>query len=258
MITGASRGIGAAIAEELAERGHAVVLAARGREALEARVDGLRRRGVAAAGVVCDVADAASAEQVRRELERLSGELGPLTGLVNNAGIAISAPFERSVAPSGPDGPDDPDLFDRHLEVNFHGPRRLVQALVPGMLERGGGRVLNIASSAGLHGYAYVTAYCASKHALVGYTRAAALELGPRGVAFGALCPHYVDSPMLAASIENVVRKTGKSEAEARAFFAAQNPGGRLVTQAQVARSAADWLAGGDNGAVIELTGSED
>ena len=116
--------------------------------------------------------------------------------------------------------------------------------------------MLNIASSAGLRGYAYVSAYCASKHALVGYTRAAALELGPKGVAFGALCPHYVDSPMLEASIRNVVEKTGMSTDEARAHFAGQNPSGELVTPEQVAKAAADWFERPENGAIVELTGA--
>jgi NAD(P)-dependent dehydrogenase (short-subunit alcohol dehydrogenase family) len=251
LITGASRGIGAAIAEELGARGMSVVLCARGRDGLVRRAADLRARGVRCDFLELDVADPGAAAALPDRVREIECHFGPLTALVNNAGIAVSAPLERSA--THPDG----DLFERHLEVNFHGARRLVEALVPAMLERGAGRVLNVASSAGLQGYAYVSAYCASKHALVGYTRAAALELGPKGVAFGALCPHYVDSPMLAASIANVVEKTGRSEAEARAFFAAQNPDGRLVEPEAVARVAADWIEGGENGAVLELTGRE-
>ncbi|MHC4263518.1 MAG: SDR family NAD(P)-dependent oxidoreductase [Planctomycetota bacterium] len=250
LITGASRGIGAAIARELAERGRPVVLAARGVEDLEAEVGRLTSAGLRAAALVLDVADTASIAAALEQLGAIEADLGPLTALVNNAGIAISAPLARSADHDGV------DLYARHMDVNFHGPRRLTEALVPRFSEAGGGRVLNIASSAGLQGYAYVSAYCASKHALVGYTRAAAAEFARGEVVFGALCPHYVDSPMLAASVANVVAKTGKSEEEARAFFASQNPGGKLVQPADLACTAADWLERGENGAIVELTGS--
>ena len=123
-------------------------------------------------------------------------------------------------------------------------------------IEAGYGRVVNVASSAGLRGYAYVADYCASKHALVGLTRAAALELGPKGVLVGAVCPHYVDTPMTAESIRRVVEKTGKSEVEARRFFEQQNPGGRLVTAYEVADAVASLCEGEENGTLIELDGS--
>ena len=143
----------------------------------------------------------------------------------------------------------------RHLEVNFHGARRLGELCAPSMLAAGEGAIAQVVSSAGLAGYAYVSAYCASKHALLGYSRALADELGPRGVRVSCVCPHYVDSPMLRASIERVMAKTGQSEAEARAFFVGQNPGGALVTTEQVAATVAELLADEDGGRVVELDG---
>ncbi|QDU66463.1 SDR family NAD(P)-dependent oxidoreductase [Engelhardtia mirabilis] len=250
LVTGGSRGIGAAIVEELVTVGAAVIVAARGLQDCERLCAQIEEAGGSARPLALDVADRSSLRAARVRIEQLAGELGPVDWLVNNAGIAISAPLLRGTTDSGE------DLYERHLAVNFHGPRLLVEALLPGMLERGAGRILAIASSAGLVGYPYVSAYCASKHALLGFTRAAALEVGPKGVAFGAICPHYVDSPMLAASIANVVAKTGKSEAEARAFFASQNPGGALVQPSEVAGVARQWLESGPNGAVIELDGA--
>lgn len=242
LVTGASRGIGRAIVTELAERGHAVLLAARGEDELATCAEELRSAGHRADWVRLDVADRSTIGPAAERARAFAAEQGGPLALCNNAGIAISAPLLKE------DG-----LAERHLEVNFHGPRLLCEALVPGMLSDGGGAVLNIASSAGLQGYAYVSAYCASKHALVGYTRAAALELGPKGVAFGAICPHYVDSPMLQVSIKNVIDKTGMSPEDARGFFAQQNPSGELVTPGEVARAAADWFARPVNGALVEL-----
>lgn len=250
LVTGGSRGIGAAIAHALADAGVAVVVAARGTEGCERRARAIEERGGRARALTLDVADAAAFGGALERLRAIEDALGPVAWLVNNAGVALSAPLLRGRTPDGD------DLYAHHLAVNFHGPRRLVEALVPGMLERGTGRVLAVASSAGLVGYGYVSAYCASKHALVGYTRAAARELEGRGVAFGALCPHYVDSPMLEASIANVVSKTGQTPDEARAWFAAQNPGGALVAPDAVAAAALAWLESGANGAILELDGA--
>ena len=184
--------------------------------------------------------------------ERLAhcGAPGPVEWLVNNAGLAESAPLlgERE---------RQEQLASQHMEVNYHGPRRLIQALAPGMVERGYGRIVSIASSAGLRGYAYVADYCASKHALVGFSRAAALELGPRGVFVNLVCPHYVDTPMTARSIERLVQKTGRTPSEARGFFEQQNPGKRLVTVYEVAEATWRLCAGEDNGALLELDGTD-
>lgn len=114
---------------------------------------------------------------------------------------------------------------------------------------------MQVASSAGLRGYAYVTAYTAAKHALLGYSRSAALELARQGVAVNVLCPHYVDSPMTDANVARMRAKTGRSDAELRAFLASENPGGVLVTPAEVAGATLDLVGGGRSGVVLELIG---
>jgi NAD(P)-dependent dehydrogenase (short-subunit alcohol dehydrogenase family) len=189
-------------------------------------------------------------EATRAGVERareLARPIGPIAWLVNNAGIAESAPLFAA---------GEEELLRRHLEVNFHGARRTMALLVPAMLEAGYGRVVNVASSAGLRGYAYVAAYCASKHALAGYSRAAALELEGRGVTVNLLCPHYVDSPMTESSVRRIVEKTGRRPEDVRAWLAAQNPGGRLVQPLEVAASVLGLLDGDQNGLVLELDGS--
>lgn len=143
------------------------------------------------------------------------------------------------------------------MEVNLFGPLRLASAFVPGMVERGGGAILQVASSASLRGYPYVSAYAASKHALLGWTRSAALELAPKGVAVSAVCPHYVDTPLTDRSIETMKEKTGRSDEELRAFVANQNPGGVLVTPDEVAHVALRLLRADRGGVVVELPGGE-
>ena len=248
LVTGASRGIGAAIAERLAEKGWGVLVGARGLADREAVVARIREAGGTAWPLRLDVTDRAAFPEVVQNAEELSRTFGPLSALVNNAGIAISSALTAE---------DQDELCKRHMTVNYHGARGLIEAVLPGMKERGFGRVVNIASSAGLVGYAYVSAYCASKFALVGYTRAAAAELARTNVRMQAICPHYVDSPMLEASVQRVVEKTGKSREEAVAFFADENPGGRLVTTDEVARAVEYALEEAENGAVLELDGSE-
>jgi NAD(P)-dependent dehydrogenase (short-subunit alcohol dehydrogenase family) len=249
LVTGAGRGIGAAIAAKLASEGAAVLVAARSQEACMDVSRVIAASGGVAWPIHLDVADPESIATALAEAAEVARDLGPIDWLVNNAGIAISAPFLAHGRASGV------DAYERHLAVNFHGARRLCEALVPAMLEREYGRVVHVASSAGLRGYAYAAAYSASKHALIGYARSAAAELAKTGVAMSVVCPHYVDSPMLAASIARVVAKTKKSESDARAFFAAQNPGGGLVSVDEVADVVHEMLAGDMNGAIAELVG---
>ena len=234
LVTGGSQGIGAAIVRALHAAGAEVVIAARRLEPCQALADELGERARAHALDVTDVAAVAA----------LPTALGPVDWLVNNAGAATSAPLAKS----------DEALYQRLMELNFHAARRLAGAFLPGMLERDRGRVVAVASSAGLVGYPYVAAYCASKHALIGYTRAAAAETARTGVGFSAVCPHYVDTPLLEASVENVVAKTGKTRDEARAFFAAQNPGGRLVAPDEVAAAVVE-LCFGEGRGIVELDG---
>jgi len=249
MVTGASSGIGASIAALLAAEGAFVVVCGRDLQRTGAVASVLQEFGGRAAPVEFDVG---SRELVRAGLERVraaTADVGPVDWLVNNAGLARSGPLLPR------EGNSD-EVFEEHMRVNFDGARHVMEELLPGMLERKYGRIVNVASSAGLHGYAYVAAYCASKHALVGYSRAAALELARTGVGVNLVCPHYVDSPMTDRSIKNVMKKTGQSEQEARAFFAAQNPGGHLVEPEEVARATLELLEGDRTGLVIELDGS--
>lgn len=250
LVTGASGGIGAAIAFELARRGAFVLATSREAERCASVCAEIAEAGGAAAALELDVADGRSIATLGERI-RESEAPGPVGWLVNNAGIAESAPF-LGASQEAADA-----LAARHLDVNYHGPRRLMQVFAPAMVAAGYGRVVNVASSAGLRGYAYVADYCASKHALVGLTRSAALELGGRGVFVSAVCPHYVDTPMTTESIRRVVEKTGKSEEEARRFFERQNPGGRLVSAYEVAVAAADLCEGEENGAIVELDGSD-
>ncbi|MEM7517157.1 MAG: SDR family oxidoreductase [Planctomycetota bacterium] len=253
LVTGASRGIGAAVAETLGSRGIAVLCAARRAASAQETVDRIQSAGGRAMALSLDVSDPASVESALQTARDNFCEGAPITWLVNNAGVAISAPLLRSSA----EGIDD--LWKHHMEINFHGARRLVEALAPEMIETGYGRILNIASSAALRGYAYVAAYVASKHALLGYTRSAAEELAKKNVGVHAICPHYVDSPMTDVSIERIAEKTGQSLEEARAFFASQNPSGKLVTPQQIANCAYDLMAAESaRGQILELDGGEE
>jgi NAD(P)-dependent dehydrogenase (short-subunit alcohol dehydrogenase family) len=170
--------------------------------------------------------------------------------LVNAAGVAESAPFLKS----------DPALFERMWRVNVMGAVAVTQGVLPGMLEAGFGRIVHIASTAGLKGYAYVTAYVAAKHALVGLTRALAQEVAARGVTVNAICPGFTDTDIVADSVARIVAKTGRSEAEARAELAKHNPQQRLVRPEEVAAAVLMLCmpgAGALNGQAIAVDGGE-
>ncbi len=243
LVTGGGSGIGAAIARRLARDGLTVVVTGRRVDALRAVAASLDAPGHA---VEMDLADPAS---IAAGWERARAAVGgPLDVLVNNAGVARSAPV-------GLQELDGRDVDRLHLEVNFLGAARLTRLALPDLLASGRGRVVNVASSAGLHGYPYVASYCASKHALVGWSRAAAAELGRKGVTVNLVCPHYVDSPMTDASVARIVETTGRTPEQARAALAAQNPGGRLVTPDEVAEAVATLVAGDANDQLLELDG---
>lgn len=249
LVTGGGRGIGAAVARRAAQAGAAVIVAARSQEACSEVVEEIRAAGGAAWAAYVDVTDPETLDAALHELSDEVARHGPVQWLVNNAGVAETAPFLRHGRETGV------DLYDKLLRVNFHGARRAIERLAPAMLERGHGRIVNLASSAGLQGYAYAAAYVASKHALVGYSRCAARELAGKGVTLNVVCPHYVDSPMTDQTVERIVRKTGRSAEETRRFLAAQNPGGALVTLDEVADVVLGLLTGERNGAIAELTG---
>ncbi len=228
LVTGGSRGIGAAIAGALAGQGARLTLLGRDAAALRHALGGLPGGGHGL--VVADVADDA---QVRAAFHQARSERGPLAILVNNAGQAESAPFGRTSL----------ELWQRMLAVNLTGSFLCAQAALPDMLEAGWGRIVNIASTAGQRGYAYVSAYAAAKHGVVGLTRSLALEVARRGVTVNAVCPGYTDTALLRESIANIVARTGRSAEAARDGFAAGNPQGRIVQPAEVA-DAVRWLCG--------------
>lgn len=227
LVTGGGQGIGAAVARALAAEGARVTLLGRRLQPLQdvAATDPGRFQAVAA-----DVADAT---QVEAAFAAARERFGPVGILVNNAGQARSAPFLRTSA----------ELWQRMLAVNLTGTLLCSQAALPDMLAAGWGRIVNVASTAGLTGYAYVAAYCAAKHGVIGLTRALALEVAGKGVTVNAVCPGYTETELLHESIATVMAKTGRSEDEARAHFAASNPQGRLVQPAEVADSVR-WLCG--------------
>lgn len=243
-MTGATGGIGGAIARALAEAGVRVLVTGRD----EARAAELAAALEDATGTRCIGAelDVTKPDSVAA-LEEAAAPIGPVEWLINNAGIADSAPALA---------PENDSKLRRMMEVNFHGPLRLFARFGPGMVERGRGRVVQIASSASLVGYAYVTAYSATKHALLGWTRSAALELGPKGIGIGAICPHYVDTPLTDRNIETMKAKTGRSDEDLRAFLASQNPGGAIISAAEVAAAALELLRAPNSGVVLELDGA--
>ncbi|MBN8756345.1 MULTISPECIES: SDR family NAD(P)-dependent oxidoreductase [Variovorax] len=228
LVTGAARGIGAEIARTLAAQGALLTLLGRDREALQRVADSLEGDGH---GVVA--ADVANQEAVQAAFAEARAVRGPVAILVNNAGAAESAPFLKTSF----------DLWQRMLSVNLTGSFLCAQAALPDMLDAGWGRIVNIASTAGQKGYAYVAAYTAAKHGVVGLTRSLALEVARKGITVNAVCPGYTDTDILRNSVANVVGKTGRSEADALAEFSSVNPQRRIVQPAEVADTVR-WLCG--------------
>jgi NAD(P)-dependent dehydrogenase (short-subunit alcohol dehydrogenase family) len=246
LITGAGRGIGAAIAERLADDGATVTLVGRSIATLKETAARLSSR-VRANALVCDVTQPS---EIAGVFDAARDAFGPISILVNNAGQAESASFLETT----------PDLWRRMLDVNLTGTFTCAQAALPDMLAAGGGRIVNVASTAGLRGYPYVAAYAAAKHGVVGLTRSLALEVAKRGITVNAVCPGYTDTDLVRESIARIVAKTGRTEAEALAALEKTNPQGRLVTPAEVADVVA-WLcsdaASSITGQSIAVAGGE-
>jgi NAD(P)-dependent dehydrogenase (short-subunit alcohol dehydrogenase family) len=242
VVTGASRGIGAAIALRLTHMGAQTTLIGRDRDALEREA----ARSAAARVVVCDVTDAAQVERAFAEAR----EHAPISILVNNAGAAESAPFLKT----------SDAMLDRLMALNVASAFRCTRAALPSMLELGWGRVVNISSIAGLHGAPYISAYCATKHALVGFTRALAAETARQGVNVNAVCPGYVDTDLVRKAVAAIVAKTGRSEEEVIGEMVRHNAQGRLIHPEEVADTVA-WLCGSEAGSVsgqaIAVAGGE-
>lgn len=229
VVTGGGRGIGQAIGRELARLGADVTLMGRDRNALDASAGKIRDEFPVRIEVV--PADMFRPDSIRTAFETAAERMGAVSVLINNAGIAHAAPLLRTGL----------DKWNELIAVDLTAPFLCIREVLKPMTAAGFGRIVNISSTAGLTGYAYVTAYCAAKHGLVGLTRALAMEVAKSGVTVNAVCPGYTDTDIVAGTVSNIVAKTGRSPEQALAELLVHNPQGRLVKPEEVAE-AVGWL----------------
>jgi len=246
LVTGAGSGIGAAIALALAAAGYRVSLLGRRLSALEATA---REIGDDARcqTVTCDVTDG---ETVATAFAQATEKFGDIDSLVNCAGAAPAVPFHKLGA----------ETWQQVLDVNLNGVFHCCSAVVPGMRSRGAGRIVNVASTASLKGYPFVSAYCAAKHGVLGLTRALALELAKHGVTVNAVCPGYSDTAIIGNAVAAIVDKTGRTEEEALKSFTDANPQGRLIDPGEVADAVVYLCSAGArsiNGHALSISGGE-
>lgn len=223
VVTGGARGIGAAVTRALVVRGANVTMLGRSAAAAADLADNPHLRYAQA--------DVCEPESLGKAFDSARVNFGPIHILVNNAGQGRSAPFVKT----------DFALWRSMMQVNLDGAFHCIRLVLPAMLSAGWGRIVNIASTAGLIGYGYVTAYCAAKHGVVGLTRSLALEVATRGVTVNAVCPGYTETEMLQRTIDGIVAKTGRTSAEARAELSSKNPQKRIIQPEEVA-NAVTWL----------------
>lgn len=238
-VTGGATGIGLAITKDLVAAGARVTIASRNAD----RVADVASSLDGVTGVTLDVTDG---ENIRSVFDAA----GPVDILVNNSGIAHAAPFEKTTMES----------WSRIIAVNLTGVFLCTQAVLPGMREQNSGRIINVASTAGLKGYGYISAYAASKHGVIGLTRSLALELATTGITANCVCPGFTDTPMADDAVDNITSKTSRSKEEALAELIKHNPQNRLITPEEVA-GAVLWLcqasSGSINGQSIAVAGGE-
>jgi NAD(P)-dependent dehydrogenase (short-subunit alcohol dehydrogenase family) len=243
VITGGGSGIGSAIATALARSGFKVTVMGRRPEPLASVCSGYDNMQA----VCCDVTDA---DSVASAFAQASDTFGLVDILVNNAGAAPTSPFHKLSA----------DEWRQVMELNLDGPFNCIQSVLPAMREQSHGRIINIASTAAQKGYAYVSAYCAAKHGVLGLTRALALETARCGITVNAVCPGYTNTDIIRNSIRNIMEKTGRSEAEALSQFTGTNPQGRLIQPEEVAQTVL-WLCSEHSasitGQAISVSGGE-
>ena len=245
LVTGGGRGIGRSVALSLASAGADVAVTARSATELDETAAAIRALGRRAEAIVCDVSERT---QVDGMVARVKTALGDPLILVNNAGIAASAKLTDTTD----------EMWDRMLRVNASGAFYCTRAVLPLMLAAKWGRIVNMASVAGRAGAPYIAAYTASKHALLGLTRAVAAEVASRGITVNAICPGYVDTEMTDASAANIVKRTGRTEEDARKILEGFSPQGRLMTAPEVAAMTTylcSDVARGINGQGIVLDG---
>ncbi|EED34158.1 short-chain dehydrogenase/reductase SDR [Luminiphilus syltensis NOR5-1B] len=244
MVTGAGSGIGAEIARELSQQGWRLTLLGRRIDPLETLSKALPADSLP---LSCDVTQP---EDVSAAFARAREQFGAVHALINCAGAAPSAPFHKISY----------DQWQATLGVNLNGVFLATQAALEDMRTAKSGRIINIASTASLKGYAYVSGYCAAKHAVLGMTRSLALELASIGITVNAICPGYTDTDIIRDAVAGIAQKTGRTEDEALTHFTDSNPQGRLITPLEVA-SAVQWLlsdgASGVNGQAIAINGGE-
>ena len=247
VVTGGSRGIGAAIAMALAERGASLTLMARSLGDLRSHAAALQQYGGTVQILECSVADEVGVE---RAFHRAVAGLGAVKILINNAGTARSANF----------GATSRALWDQMIGVNLTGTFLCTQQVLPAMLAAGEGRIVNVASTAGLRGYKTMTAYCAAKHGVIGFTRALALETAKHGITVNAVCPGYTDTDLTDMAVSNVVSALGKTPEEARAMLVRIIPRGVMTTPVEVAAAVA-WLCAPESraitGVALPIAGGE-